>query len=228
MFCQVVDFLSLASTVDTIVDARVTSHARRKMLKAGVNDEEVDVVSYLPHTITVEPFEEYDYEYYHLDVLRKGVYYLVSPKVAINKSTQQINSPLTWTIDQDALAKCDFGQNNSRMATFLQTFIDGRKQFFDQQGTSTGMDICFGRFFEDDHPLMLIGPMSSMNKDAIGMALQVLPHFWIHGLFWRGQCNRPVVADDYQREVVHDFYCVVMEEDDSSSNNESPDTGNHS
>lgn len=217
----VIDFLLLAGNVETIVDARVTGYARRKMIAAAVDEAEADVVGYLPHTITVEPLFGYDIEYYHLDFLQKGVYYVVSPKIGYNKVANQINSPLTWTVDADSLAKCDFGAHNSQMATFMKVFLDERKRFHGQHGAGAKMDIMFGRFFEDDHPMMLLGPSSTINKDSYQLALQVLPHYWIHGLFWRGPSPRaePGEEDSWYLEFLSndkDFYSVVMMEDNDS------------
>lgn len=186
------------------------------MIEKGASNDEVEVVGYLPHTMTVEPFDSYDYEYYHLDELQKGVYYVVSPKIGLNKVSGQINSPLTWTLDAYALAKCDFGAHNSRMATFLQVFLEEWKRFVENDRRCDEMPIRFGRFFEDDHPLMMLGPLSKNNKDRIAVALQVLPHYWIHGLFWRGPSKRCPPEESIEWKC-DDFYAVVMEDDDDNA-----------
>lgn len=70
----------LAGPVDTIVRSPVTNKGRRLLIKSGVVESQVDVVSYLPHTITVEPFNGYAFEDYgHLEFLSEGFYYLISP-----------------------------------------------------------------------------------------------------------------------------------------------------
>lgn len=197
----------------------VSNYGRRKLIEAGANELEANVVGYLPHTMTVEPFEEWDIEYYHLDSLQKGFYYLVSPKVGLNKTSNQINSSTTWTFDSDALSKCDFGINNTRMATFMQIFLDECKRFVLNNGRRGVMRLRFGRFFEDDRPMMLIGPMSIHNKDSVAFALQVLPHEWIHGLCWRGPSKRASVedgkCDGADTTVALDFYSVVMDDHES-------------
>lgn len=71
-------------------------------------------------------------------------------------------------------------------------------------------------FFEDNHPMMLLGPFLTINKDSYAFALQVLPHDWIHGLFWRGPSPRakPGEEDGWYLEFLDndkDFYSVMME-----------------
>lgn len=107
----------------------MTDNGRPLLIEAGVLDAEADVFPYLPHTLTVEPLTGYDYKYKHLNGQLKGVYYVVSPKVSLNRVSKQINSPLTWTLDSMALAECDFGMHNERMAIFMQVLLDARQVF---------------------------------------------------------------------------------------------------
>lgn len=158
-------------------------------MKNGVSDTLVDFVSYLPHTITVEPFDGYAFEDYgHLEALPEGFYYLVSPRVGLNRISGEINSPLSWVIDQNSLVKSDFGVDNARMATFMHAFMEQRKIFYGLHGQSSQMTVSFGHFCDDECPLVLLGPMSLLAKDHVAGALEVLPHHWIHGLCWHGIC----------------------------------------
>lgn len=208
---SVIDFLTLAGPVTSIQKSPLTAKGRRLLLKAGAIESEADVVPYLPHTITVEPLGEFDWEYDHVECLPAGFYYVVSPKVELNKISKQINSPLTWTLDSLALAKCDFGAHNVRMATFMKSFVEFRSVFAVKHGIQQEMKLRFGRFFEDDYPLMLLGPLSKTNMEYFGSSLEVLPHVWIHGLCWRGYSKTHLFDTDNDL-TIDDFYDVVMDE----------------
>lgn len=185
----------LAGPVKTIVRSPVTSKGRRLLIKSGVLESQVDLVSYLPHTVTVKPSCGYAFEdYAHLESLPEGFYYLISPRVGYNRTHGEINSPLSWVIDQDALSKSDFGVDNACMATFVNVFMQQRKQFYNEHGRSREMTASFGHFCDDTCPLVLIGPMSTLSKHHVACALEVLPHDWIHGLSWHGICRSDFLA----------------------------------
>lgn len=63
-------------------------------------------------------------------------------------------------------------------------------------------------FCDDECPLILLGPMSFVAKDHVACALEVLPHFWIHGLSWHGICRSDMLelfdedSDDSDNDVV--------------------------
>lgn len=65
-------------------------------------------------------------------------------------------------------------------------------------------------FFEDDYPMMLLGPLSTTNKEYIGSCLEVLPKGWIHGLCWRGyvksdsdSTNEDPPVDDCYAKIIN-------------------------
>lgn len=217
VFFLVVDFLLLAGSVETVFMSPVTPSACKLLEKHGATADEADLFPYLPHTMTVEPLDDYDEEYNHLDGIRQGVYYVISPKINLNRISRQINSPLTWTLDPYSLAKSDFGAHNIKMATFMRVFLDEKKRFIEHIGPSAGFALKFGRFFEDDYPLMLLGPLSSKNKHSCGVVLQVIPHVWIHCLIWHGECKRKMLDNQPDVGLADDFYAVVMEDDDEIS-----------
>lgn len=151
-----------------------------------MTDEEVELFPYVSHTITTEPFCDHDYD--HQRGLKHGVYYLVLPKIDLNRLSKSQNDATTWTIDADALAKSDFGMYNERMATFVDLYLKMRKGLSRRLGSIDQKQMGFltGRFFEEDYPIIVIGPVNQDNKEAIRYTLEIVPHGWIHGFFWRG------------------------------------------
>lgn len=159
------------------------------MIEGGATEEEVAVVPYLDNTMTVEPWSNHDYNESLRD-LTDGVYYVVSPKVELNRFAKEVNAACFWQIDNEALNKSDFGMHNVKMATFIHVFFDEcRRVSIDLGSGHCEMKVRFGFFPEDDYPLILLGPMTQSNMKYYLRPLQVLPHGWIHLLFWDGCCT---------------------------------------
>lgn len=193
--CAVLDFLTLAGPVKAIFDSPVKDEQRLLMMKNGATADEVKVVPYLAHTMTTEPFCDTDYDP-QFDNLDAGVYYLVSPKVDLNRLSGERNYATFWILDKDSLLKSDFGRHNVAMATFLDVYLNVRREFAGNNGFNRAdFDIRFGLFTEDVYPVMVLGPTSKKNMYHYNSALQVVPHGWIHLLFWRG-----LVYDDTDDE----------------------------
>lgn len=207
----VVDFLMLAGPVTTVTLSPVTKRGRQLMLDGGATEDEISIVPYLANTMTVEPWTKYEYD----DSLRdlpNGVYYMVSPKVELNRLSGEVNAACFWNIEPDALSKSDFGAHNVKMATFMHVFLDECRRVATEVGAGHGeMKVRFGQFPEDDYPLLLLGPMSESNKQYYKRPLQVLPHGWIHLLFWEGCCSD--CEDDDLSEANVNLDAVKAEEE---------------
>jgi len=162
----------------------VTNLVYKQLIRYGALHEEADLVSFIPATMTIEPFTDKQYD--HQKALEVGVYYIVSPKIALNQLSHTPNFASSWTLDPLALSKSDFGPHNALMATFTNELLKYRKLLFQAYGTHDMLKLQAARFLEDDYPLIVVGPLTKPNQLRVGAALETVPYTWVHIVFWRG------------------------------------------